>query len=80
MSAQVLSQTKGVLLAVDDCTGKLLIVYRPVVQALKDLATSQISAWMDVLLQHILFLEFSIAESARVDWLSTWRAALGPEI
>jgi hypothetical protein len=35
---------------------------------------------MDILLEHILFLEFLIAESARVDWLSTWRAALGPEI
>ena len=35
MSAQVLSQTKGVLLAVDDCAGKSLIVYRPMVPALK---------------------------------------------
>jgi hypothetical protein len=36
MSAQVLSQTKGVLLAVDNCTGKLLIVFCLMVPALRD--------------------------------------------
>jgi hypothetical protein len=77
MSAQVLSQTKGVLLAVDDCTGKLLIVYRPVVQALKDFS-NQSNISLDGCLTSAYIVSRILDCRERTGRLAVH--ALGPEI